>query len=107
MSNRIHLAFTAALTVALFVLAVVFVSDDAVADLPDTTAADGKDVILLRCETAKEFKVTAFEGSPAAPARRSDSCPEALSLLLKGGFEIRHVAHADTDAHYLVYTLLR
>lgn len=76
------------------------------------TSADekpfGGDVIMMRCVTdGPRFAVTAFEGSSQAPGKKSDSCAEELSLLLRGGFTVRDVGHSDVDKKYVVVTLTR
>lgn len=66
------------------------------------------DVIMMRCATDDAgFAVTGFTGSSQAPGKKSDLCPEELSLLLREGFAIRNVGHSDVDKKYVVLTLTR
>ena len=65
------------------------------------------DVVMMRCATGSDFGVKAYEGSPAAPAKRSGKCPETLSLLLQDGFEIESVGYFDHDDRFITYTLIR
>ena len=68
----------------------------------------GGDVIMMRCVTdGPRFAVTGFDGSSQAPGKKSDSCAEELSLLLREGFTVRDVGHSDVDKKYLVVTLTR
>lgn len=64
------------------------------------------EVILLRCKTGADFAVVAYQGSASAPSKKSNSCPETLSLLLKDGFVIHDVGHS-VDVDFVVYTLMR
>jgi hypothetical protein len=68
------------------------------------------DVVLVRCDTAggADLLITAYQGSTTAPAKKSSSCPESLSLLIKDGFAIRDIGHYDHEkAGFVVFTLLR
>ena len=71
-------------------------------------SAPAADVIMLRCSIdGSDFRVTAYEGSPAAPVKKSNQCPEELSLLLKERFVIRDVIRSDFEKKFVVYTLVR
>lgn len=74
-----------------------------------TSQTGGKgEVIMMRCSIDQSrFKVVAFEGSPSAPVKKSEICPEELSLLLKEGFTIRDAIHSDFDQKFAVYLLVR
>jgi hypothetical protein len=66
------------------------------------------DVIMMRCAASStSFEVSAYRGSTAAPDKKSDNCPEELSLLMKDGFEIDGVGYFDQDSDFIVYTLKR
>jgi len=67
------------------------------------------DVILMRCDAAAtDFPVSAYQGSPGAPGKKTGGCAEHLSVLLKDGFEIRNIGHYDdAKAAFVVYTLIR
>lgn len=66
------------------------------------------EVVMVRCTpVVGRFAVTAYQGSTTAPAQRSDSCPETLSLLVGDGFEVQEVGYFDVDDDYVVYTLAR
>ena len=76
------------------------------AQSPDHVATN--DVVMIRCDAnEKTFVVRAYGGSQAAPAKKSDSCPQALSLLKKDGFVVESVGYFDEDDDYIVYTLVR
>jgi hypothetical protein len=107
MKKRLNGLCAAVVAAGVIALILATFSGDAVAEREKPDSGQ-KDVILVRCSTdGLKFTTTAYQGSTAAPGRRSESCPETLSLLLKDGFSIFHVAHSDIDADYLVYTLLR
>jgi hypothetical protein len=77
---------------------------------PSTGRADTArgDVIMMRCATdGSKFVVTAFDGSAQAPGKKSDNCPEQLSLLFREGFVARDFRHSDIEKKYLVVTLVR
>ena len=91
------------LCVLVATMGVVTLSNGAAPKASGTSA----EVIMLRCDTDANFTVKAYLGSTKAPAKRSDSCPETLSLLMRGGFHVLNVSHSDHDADFVVYTLLR
>ena len=69
---------------------------------PKESAAE---VIMMRCSTdGSSFPVKAYHGSTNAPAKRSDSCPETLSLLMRAGFHVLNVSYSDHDADFVVYS---
>jgi hypothetical protein len=69
---------------------------------------EGVDVVMLRCGTGgATFSVQAYQGSPAAPSKKSDSCPETLSLLRRDGFTLSTVGYNDEDGDFVVFTLMR
>lgn len=107
MRRRASVVLAAVVAAGVVALTSAAFSRNAIAEQEKPTTR-GKDVILVRCSTGgMNFTTTAYQGSAATPSRRSESCPETLSILLKDGFSIFHVAHSDIDADYLVYTLLR
>jgi hypothetical protein len=107
MRRRTRVVLAAAVAAGVIALISATLSSNVIAE-QEKPATRGKDVILVRCSTSgMNFTTTAYQGSAAAPSRRSESCPETLSILLRDGFTIFHVAHSDIDADYLVYTLLR
>jgi hypothetical protein len=66
------------------------------------------EVVMMRCDPGPHgFQVTAYSHSQSAPSRRSDNCPEALSLLNHDGFRVLDIARFDMEGGYLVYTLMR
>jgi hypothetical protein len=67
------------------------------------------DVVLIACTgSGTDFKLTAYQGSPGTPAKKSGSCAENLSVLIKDGFLLRDVGQNDADRTGLVvYTLVR
>ena len=67
------------------------------------------DVVIMRCSAgSQDLAVTAYQGSPSTPAKRSASCAESISALTKDGFMIRDVGHYDDEKlGFVVYTLLR
>ena len=67
------------------------------------------DVVIMRCSAGSaDLAVTAYQGSPSTPAKRSASCAESISALTKDGFMIRDVGHYDDEKlGFVVYTLLR
>ena len=67
------------------------------------------DVVIMRCSAGSaDLAVTAYQGSPSTPAKRSASCAESISALTKEGFMIRDVGHYDDEKlGFVVYTLLR
>jgi len=102
MSRRIRSA-APALSLA---LVMAWVAGGAAAPTAAEAESFGGDVIMMRCATdAPPFRVTAFGGSTQAPGKKSDACPEELSLLLRDGLAIRDVGHSDVDQKYVVFTL--
>lgn len=71
------------------------------------TVPEGGDVVMLRCAVHAEFPVQGYQGSPAAPSRRTGSCPASLALLAKDGFRILETARFDQDGDFLVFVLAR
>ena len=66
------------------------------------------DVVMVRCALDSSFSVMAYQGSPAAPARKSDNCPEQLSILSKEGFTLVDTGYFDAkDQQWVVHTLSR
>jgi hypothetical protein len=67
----------------------------------------GPDVVMMRCVGGQMgFHVAAFQGSPGAPARTSNSCPETLAAMLAAGFEIKHVGY-HVEVEEVLYTMIR
>lgn len=71
------------------------------------TVPEGGDVVMVRCAIGGEFPVVGYQGSPAAPSRRTGSCPASLALLAKDGFRILETARFDQDGDFLVFVLAR
>jgi hypothetical protein len=71
-----------------------------------TVAADAPDVVMIRCGTGSQFPVTSYQGSAAAPSKRSATCPQVLSDLKKDGFSIRDVGYS-LEVDVAIYTLMR
>lgn len=67
------------------------------------------DVVIMRCSVGSaDLAVTAYQGNSSTPAKRSASCAESISALMKDGFVIRDVGHYDDEKlGFVVYTLLR
>ncbi len=67
------------------------------------------DVVMIRCDTSSpDLRVSAYQGSAAAPAKHSGSCAESISLLLKDGFSIRDMGrYSDQTMGYMVITLMK
>ena len=66
------------------------------------------DVIMMRCSvTGSAFNVKAYQGSTTTPAKRTESCPETLSLPHKDGFSVVGTGHHDFDTDFVVFTLTR
>lgn len=67
------------------------------------------DVVLLGCSGGgSEFKLTAYQGSAGTPAKKSGSCAENLSVLIKEGFVVRDIGQNDAEKIGLVvFTLVR
>ena len=78
------------------------------AEAPKDRSSRG-DVVIMRCSVvAPELSITAYQGSPAAPAKRSTSCSENLAALVKDGFAIRDVGHYDDEKMgFMVFTMFR
>jgi len=73
-----------------------------------TKGPSGSDVVMVRCATSgSAISVGAYQGSASAPTRRSESCPETLSLLKRDGFSIESISVFDQESDYLVFTLVR
>ena len=94
----------ASIAVALLVGAVTV---GASAEAAETTTARARDVVILQCARKQDgFAVSVYEASTAAPAQRSKSCAETLSLLLRDGFVMQPIAQSDqTDV--LIHALVR
>ena len=71
-------------------------------------AARAVDIVLIRCGTdSAKLSLTAYEGSTRAPARKSDSCSENISLVLREGFTIKDIGHYDLESDYMLITLVK
>ena len=71
------------------------------------TADEKGDIVLLSCgRGATSFRMTAYQGSTSAPAKKTDNCAQTLSDLAKEGFVIYHIARNE-EADMMVYTLTR
>ena len=101
-TTRIALAGAALVVLS---MAVMLLTQSVTASTPRSPSGE---VILMRCNTGgKVFFTAAYQGSSTAPSKRSDECPENLSLLLKEGFSIRDIGHYDFENDFVVYTLIR
>ena len=67
------------------------------------------DVVLIGCVGGgADFKLTAYQGSAGTPAKKSGSCAENLSVLMKEGFALRDIGQNQADKSGLVvFTLVR
>ena len=67
------------------------------------------DVVILRCSVVgADLPVTAYQGGPSTPGKKSTSCVESLSSLMKEGFTIRDTGHYDDEKMgFVVFTMLR
>jgi hypothetical protein len=110
MKKSRHLLWAAAVAIlgVLAVSAAGFRSAYGQAEQPKDRTSRG-DVVIMRCSVvASELPVTAYQGSPAAPAKKSTNCAENLSSLMKEGFAIRDVGHYDDEKlGIVVFTMLR
>lgn len=94
---------TAVILVAAAVGAVVLLGP---ASTDSHAASAGKDVIMMRCSAGPAFAVKAYERSTSSPAKKTENCPEAVALLLQGGYSIQDTGYND-DADNMVITLVR
>jgi len=69
----------------------------------------GNDVVMMRCNTADAtFEATGYQGNSGTPSKRSNTCTENISQLLKDGFAIQDIGHYDMEkAGYVVITMVR
>jgi len=102
--NRGLAVLVVAVSLAVGILAVATWSGKAAAQ--PVVAADAPDFVMIRCGTGSQFPVTAYQGSAAAPSKRSASCPQVLSDLKKDGFSIRDVGYS-LEVDVAIYTLMR
>lgn len=74
------------------------------------TAAEGGrggEVVMLQCRVASgSITVSSYQASTEAPAKRTDSCSQTLSELMRNGFTIQHQGLSQ-EATYAFYMLLR
>lgn len=100
---------TVAAVLVVGVLAAILVSTRTIAEEPRATPAGRGDVVLIRCDVlGTEPVVGAFQSNSGAPVKRSASCAESLSILLKDGFTFRDIGLSTGDkAGFVVYTLTR
>lgn len=107
-SRLVALAGVLLVGLALAVGAVISRASLAQTESATLRAAKG-DVVLIRCETsAADLHVSAYQGSTAAPPKKSSGCAESVSLLLKDGFAIRDMGrYTDETKGYMVITLIR
>ena len=71
-------------------------------------AGRGVDIVLIRCGTdAPQLSLTAYEGSTRAPAQKSTSCSENISLVMREGFTIKDIGHYDLKKDYMLVTLVK
>ena len=75
----------------------------------EKSARSPRDVVMMRCNTTDaDFTATGYKGNSGTPAKRSNSCSENISQLLKDGFVIQDIGHYDMEkAGYLVVTMTR
>ena len=99
----------AALSAAVVVVALLLFSSSLFVAAGSQTARAGKDVIMMRCNTTDaDFTASGYKGNSGTPAKRSNSCSENISQLLKDGFVIQDIGHYDMEkAGYLVVTMTR
>ncbi len=102
MRRTIAAAGLAAVLLAALVAARAASSQDASAAEP----VERDDVVMLRCDPVG-LKVVKYLGSTESPAQKSDSCPQAISLLLRDGFRIKSVGYGDEETEFALFTLLR
>ena len=95
--------------VAATVAAVLVLSSTLFVSSGSPTGKEGRDVVLLRCNTNDAaFSATGYKGSAGTPSKRSDNCAENVSQLMKDGFSIRDIGHYDMEkAGYTVITMVR
>jgi hypothetical protein len=102
--NRGLAVLLAVVLVAVGVLLVATFSERAAAQ--QETATGAPDFVMIRCGTGPQFPVKGYQGSAAAPSKRSASCPQVLSDLKKDGFSIRDVGYS-LEVDMVVFTLMR
>ena len=108
MKKRMYVILTCGLTTMIAVWAITALSPSPTAQERRSTSAPRGDVILMRGDTGGlKFSVTAYEKSTAAPTKKTESCSENLSLLMKDGFVIRDIGHHDQEKDFVIYTLVR
>ena len=104
MKKGLAFAALAAMT-ALGLALIVTLPREAVAQ--PSAQASGADVVMMRCESRSQgFFVTSYQGSTAAPSKKTDNCPQTLSDLQGDGFTIRHIGYSQ-EADFYVFTLAR
>ncbi|MDX1388452.1 MAG: hypothetical protein R3344_04650 [Acidobacteriota bacterium] len=96
-----RVAAVLAMTVAVVAIVSVWAGRTAAQDV-----GTAPDFVMIRCGTGTQFAVTAYQGSAAAPSKRSATCPQVLSDLTKDGFMIHDVGYS-LEADVAVYTLTR
>ncbi len=89
------------MTVAVITIVSIWAGQTAAQD-----AGAAPDFVMIRCGTGSQFAVTAYQGSAAAPSKRSATCPQVLADLKKDGFSIRDAGYS-LEADVAVYTLMR
>ncbi len=108
MKKRMYVILMGGLTAMIAVWAIAALSPSPTAQERPSTSPPRWDVILMRCDTGGlKFSITAYEKSTAAPAKKTESCSENLSILMKDGFVIRDIGHHDQEKDFVIYTLVR
>jgi len=107
MSKRFVVALPLVLTILGLAL-LVTLSQRAKAEVPLAAARTSKgDIVMMSCRTGSSaFTVTTYQGSTAGPPKKTDSCPQTLSDLVREGFTIRHIG-VNEEVDFFVYTLER
>ena len=101
----------AALSAAVVVVALLLFSSSLFVTSGQTgkSGRASRDVVMMRCNTTDaDFTASGYKGNSGTPAKRSNSCSENISQLLKDGFVIQDIGHYDMEkAGYLVVTMTR
>jgi hypothetical protein len=106
MNRKVRNVLLGAAAAAVVVVAVVVPLNGARAE--ESTARGGVDIVLIRCATdTTNLALSGYQGSTRAPAQKSTSCSENISLVMREGFKIKDIGHYDFDKNYMLITLVK
>ena len=107
MRKRLVIALPVLLAVLGLVVLVTLPQSATAEVLPGAGQPPKGDIVMMSCRTGPSaFTVSSYQGSTAVPPKKTDSCPQTLSDLVREGFTIRHIGVTD-DVDFFVYTLER